>query len=160
MNKFLFSFSVILLLFGQVFSQNNAQKFVGIYKDCPFHCTIYKLNSDFTFEYLSVGDIYNGRTKGIWKLSESNKIILNFPKIENESNTAGKAKTENAAPDKNDVIVIPDSDTTIDYGFPVNISYTFILKNKSLCELDEDGKTTFCYKKVKVSEAEKLFPSN
>lgn len=59
MKKVFISFLIIYCCFGFAFSQTKPSKFVGAYQWCPFPCETIKLNSDFTFNYLLDGDLFN-----------------------------------------------------------------------------------------------------
>ena len=47
----------------------------GVYGQCSMVCRYIKINSDFTFEELLDGDLFNGqRKKGVWKFTSKTKI--------------------------------------------------------------------------------------
>jgi len=98
MGKFLFLSFIILLSASQIFSQNNQRKIAGAYQWCPFECETFKLNDDFTFDYIIDGDLfYNRRTKGVWKFVGKNRIHL---KSLNKKLVAKVTEKQNAIRDK------------------------------------------------------------
>ena len=46
-----------------------------IFQWCPFHCETIRINTDFTFDYLLDGDLYNmERTSGKWEFLDDGRI--------------------------------------------------------------------------------------
>jgi len=148
MKKICFLFSIVFFASNFVFSQIKLADIVGVYQNCLIGCETYKLNADFTFDFLSSGDLDGGRTKGTWEFIGANKILIKFPKDEIESIQS----------DSSDSTVILDSNVTIQRPFPTNINFTKVIKDKQLCNLDDDGQITYCSKKVKNKKVKKLFP--
>ena len=103
MKKALF---LILIFTCSIYSQINSSEIAGAYQWCPFPCETYKINTDFTFDYLLDGDLFNNeRAKGTWQLIGENKIHLKTP----ERKIVHKVTEESG--EKTDSIVIQVKDT-------------------------------------------------
>lgn len=73
--------AALILLFTCV-AQSSAQSssIYGAYQDCPFYCRTIRINRDYTFEYVSDGDLFNDeRIKGTWKFIGRNKLKATSP---------------------------------------------------------------------------------
>lgn len=78
----LFLFILLAVCQFSVYSQKPAEKIAGVYQFCPFHCEAYRLNTDFTFDYLIDGDLYNDeRSSGTWEFVGTERIRLKLEPV-------------------------------------------------------------------------------
>lgn len=82
----------------------QSQKIFGAYLHCEFVCTALKINSDFTFEHLLDGDLFdNKRTKGTWRFIGKNQI-----RVESQKPSESLQVKEQATNRSNFLIIVTD----------------------------------------------------
>ena len=149
MKRFFLLLSFTLLMNICVLSQNNSSKIAGAYQFCPFPCETYKINADFTFDYLLDGDLFNNeRTKGTWQFVGENKIYL---KTLNENRKLIYKVTEEIDESKVKILVqILDINGAVFPGIPVKLNYKgqdyqFITDVDGECEIFKVNKIEVNY---------------
>lgn len=127
-------------------SQPNPSKITGAYQFCPFHCEVYKINSDGTFDYLIDGDLYNDqRTEGKWTWVGEDRIHL-----KSRDNRIINRIEEKAGDIKDDILVrVLDTMGAIFPGIEIGITddgieRTFITDENGSCTIPQT-------KSIKVS---------
>ncbi len=82
MKKLYLSVLIVLVSGIFVFSQKKSKSPVGVYESCVVDvCQTVKINSDFTFDYLIYGDLFNNEgNRGTWKFLTDDLIKFDNPK--------------------------------------------------------------------------------
>lgn len=137
MRWFFLLFNIILFAVNSNYSQNTLSKFDGAYQWCPFPCETYKINADFTFDYLLDGDLFNNeRAKGTWRFVGENKIHLQTPKRK----LLGKV-SEEVGDSKNKIFVqVTDETGALFAGITIKVivngkEYQFVTNEDGTCEI-------------------------
>jgi len=95
--------SVILTLTSIAPARAQSSGIFGVYGQCNMACRYIRINSDFTFEELLDGDLFNGQRKnGIWKFISKTKIKAESRK----PNSALRVREEESADKSFSVTVI------------------------------------------------------
>jgi hypothetical protein len=70
---------VTLFLYNNSISQ-QPKDVAGTYQWCPFPCVTVRINTDFTFDYLLDGDLYNKqKSRGTWEFTGEKEIRIRTP---------------------------------------------------------------------------------
>lgn len=134
MNRVLQLTFLTALLLTTGFAQLQQSSIAGAFQWCPFHCETFKINRDFTFEYLVYGDLFNNeRTSGKWTFMSKDKIHL----ISRPVKLVSKVEEQTADPNDKISIHIQDSVGAVFPGIIVRFSGA---GGQAQCTTDADGR--------------------